>query len=61
MMFVILSERFNGKQELTERQFIGPAVVDAAELSKIHDMDWVVIINDGLPILKFVDGEQVKL
>lgn len=57
MAFLVIGERFNSSLETHEIDSFVLALKDAEELSKVHDMDFVVILNGALPVAKYEDGK----
>lgn len=59
MAFVIVGERFSCEQVTEDHGSDAVAALNSArELSKYHDMDFVIVLQDGYPIVKYVDGNE---
>lgn len=59
-MFQIVGERFDCTTvEKTDDTYVF-AAIEAERMSKEHDMDFVILLNEGLPVSKYVDGKVSK-
>ena len=60
-MIYVMGEKFSC-QQVTESFDNDPiaAYTRAVEMSTEHDMDFVILIVDGIPTTKFVDGKESK-
>lgn len=56
MVYSVIGETFASAR--VEHKCTDPveALQTALDLSNMHNMDWVIVLQDGLPIVKYVDG-----
>lgn len=57
-MFQVIGERFSCEQVTVEEDNLVFGMIKAEEMSNEHDMDFVVLLNEGLPVGKWIDGKR---
>lgn len=55
-MFTIVTEDFASRVKAYEVEEAVDALMQAEEYSKVHDIDFVIILQQGFPIYKYQDG-----
>ena len=62
MPFLVVVEDFASNVNAEDYGFDVVSALNAAkDKSLVHNIDFVVVLNNGVPVVKFEDGEEVSI